>query len=83
MTHFTRPGQWLRASSFAPLPVLLLAPLAPALAHHPFGMGEGAELNGWKGLLSAIGHHWGYPNSVDRYQGLTDLSLRVLTNCCS
>ena len=26
---------------------------------------------------------WGYPNSVDRSQGLTNLSLRVLTNCCS
>jgi hypothetical protein len=26
---------------------------------------------------------WGYPNSVDSSQGLTGLSLRVLTNCCS
>jgi hypothetical protein len=26
---------------------------------------------------------WGYLDSVDRSQGLTDLSLRVLTNCCS
>ena len=39
------------------LPVLALA-LFPhtALAHHPFGMSEGAELNGWQGLLSGIGH---------------------------
>lgn len=26
---------------------------------------------------------WGCPNSVDRYQGLADSSLRVLMNCCS
>jgi hypothetical protein len=25
---------------------------------------------------------WGYPDSVDRSQSLTDLSLRALTNCC-
>jgi hypothetical protein len=26
---------------------------------------------------------WGYPDSVDSSQGLTDLSVRVLMNCCS
>jgi urease accessory protein len=36
--------------------VLVLAQVAPALAHHPFGMAEGAEINGWQGLLSGIGH---------------------------
>ena len=56
MTHLTRAGQWLRAGALATAPVLLLAPLAPALAHHPFGMRDGAELNGWQGLLSGIGH---------------------------
>jgi len=76
VTHFTRPGQWLRASSFAALPVLLLAPLAPALAHHPFGMGEGAELNGWKGLLSAIGHHLLGPDHVLLLLALTFVGLR-------
>lgn len=36
---------------------LLLALLhPPALAHHPFGMSAGAELNAWQGLLSGIGH---------------------------
>ena len=37
--------------------VLLLASLfTPALAHHPFGMAEGGDLNAWQGLLSGIGH---------------------------
>ena len=36
---------------------LLLASLqSAALAHHPFGMSAGAELNAWQGLLSGIGH---------------------------
>ena len=36
---------------------LLLASLfTPALAHHPFGMAEGANVNAWQGLLSGIGH---------------------------
>jgi hypothetical protein len=26
---------------------------------------------------------WGYPDSVDRCQGPTSLSVRVLMNCCS
>jgi hypothetical protein len=26
---------------------------------------------------------WGYPDSVDRCQGSTGLSVRVLMNCCS
>ncbi|MEB3277138.1 MAG: HupE/UreJ family protein [Cyanobacteriota bacterium] len=37
--------------------VLLLAALfTPALAHHPFGLAEGASLNAWQGLASGIGH---------------------------
>jgi len=41
----------------AALPVLALGLFhPPVLAHHPFGMGEGAELNGWQGVLSGIGH---------------------------
>lgn len=36
---------------------LLLASLqAPALAHHPFGVEAAANLNGWQGLLSGMGH---------------------------
>ena len=26
---------------------------------------------------------WSYPNSVDRYQGFTVVSVRVAMNCCS
>jgi len=33
-----------------------------------------------EGLYSAT---WGYPDSVDRCQGPTSLSVRVLMNCCS
>lgn len=41
----------------ASLPALALALFHhPALAHHPFGMGEASELSGWQGLLSGIGH---------------------------
>ena len=36
------------------LAVLLLA--SPAFAHHPFGMGDSAELPPLQGLLSGIGH---------------------------
>jgi urease accessory protein len=42
------------AATSAPLLALGLA--APALAHHPLGMAEGAELSPWQGLLSGIGH---------------------------
>ena len=27
--------------------------------------------------------HWSYPDSVDRCQGFTGESVRVLMNCCS
>ena len=30
--------------------------ISPALAHHPFGMGEGSELSILQGLASGIGH---------------------------
>ena len=36
--------------------LLLLSLAAPALAHHPFGMPEGSDLNAWQGLMSGIGH---------------------------
>jgi urease accessory protein len=37
--------------------LLVLASLfSPALAHHPFAMSAGADLNAWQGLLSGIGH---------------------------
>lgn len=56
MTISKAAGGRLRAAVIAAAPVLVLAQVAPALAHHPFGMAEGAELNGWQGLLSGIGH---------------------------
>ncbi|MFM1901805.1 MAG: hypothetical protein RLZZ216_2381, partial [Cyanobacteriota bacterium] len=36
--------------------LLLWSLAAPALAHHPFGMAEGSQLNAWQGLVSGIGH---------------------------
>ena len=36
------------------IPLLLLG--SPALAHHPFGMGDSSQLTGWTGLISGIGH---------------------------
>jgi urease accessory protein len=56
MTISKAAGGRLRAALIAAAPVLVLAQVAPALAHHPFGMAEGAEINGWQGLLSGIGH---------------------------
>ena len=36
------------------IPLLLLG--SPAIAHHPFGMGDSSQLTGWTGLISGIGH---------------------------
>ena len=33
--------------------------------------------------FSRLQFSWSYPDSVDRYQGFTGESLRVLMNCCS
>ena len=30
--------------------------MQPALAHHPFAMGDSTTLNGWQGFLSGVGH---------------------------
>lgn len=56
MTISPAAGGRLRAAVLAATSLLLLAPLAPALAHHPFGMKDGADLSAWQGLLSGIGH---------------------------
>lgn len=56
MTISLGSGGRLRAAVLAATPLLLLAPLAPALAHHPFGLKDAAELSAWQGLLSGIGH---------------------------
>jgi urease accessory protein len=56
MTMSKTAGGRLRAAAIAAAPLLVLAQVAPALAHHPFGLAQGAELNGWQGLLSGIGH---------------------------
>ena len=34
-------------------------------------------------LLKLQGNGWSYPDSVDRCQGFTGESVRVLMNCCS
>ncbi len=43
-------------ASLVPLFFLLTFLADPALAHHPFGMGDSSELSAWKALLSGIGH---------------------------
>lgn len=45
-----------RLSILVPLFFLLTFLANPALAHHPFGMGESSELSAWQALLSGIGH---------------------------
>ena len=35
---------------------LLFVFIKPALAHHPFGMGESSDLSVWQSLLSGVGH---------------------------
>lgn len=56
MTMSKAAGGRLRAAAVAAAPLLVLAPIAPALAHHPFGLDKVAELNSWQGLVSGIGH---------------------------
>ena len=43
-------------AGLVPLFFLLTFLADPALAHHPFGMGDSSELSAWKALLSGIGH---------------------------
>ena len=54
MTFVQATARPLRIGAVVLLTVLLLA--SPALAHHPFGMGDSSELTAWQGLLSGIGH---------------------------
>ena len=35
---------------------LFFAFMTPALAHHPFGMGDSSDLSAWQAVLSGIGH---------------------------
>ena len=43
-------------SVLVPLFFLLTFLADPALAHHPFGMGDSSELSAWEALISGIGH---------------------------
>ena len=45
-----------RLAIFVPLFFILTFLANPALAHHPFGMGDSSELSAWQALLSGIGH---------------------------
>ena len=45
-----------RLGTLVPLFFLITFLAYPALAHHPFGMGDSSELSGWQALLSGIGH---------------------------
>jgi len=56
MTMSRAAGSRLRAVMVAAVPLLVVASVAPAQAHHPFGLAEGSQLNGWQGLLSGMGH---------------------------
>jgi hypothetical protein len=44
-------------------------------------LGQQPDLDPLLNLLTLL--MWGYPDSVDRCQGSTGLSVRVLMNCCS
>ena len=46
----------LRAAVVASLGLVAASLLSPALAHHPFGMGDSTDLSSLQGLLSGIGH---------------------------
>jgi len=46
----------LRAGVVASLGLVAASLLSPAHAHHPFGMGDSADLSALQGLLSGIGH---------------------------
>jgi len=37
----------------------------------------------WRGVYTDASGKWDYPDSVDRCQGSTCESVRVLMNCCS
>ena len=54
MTFVQATARPLRIGAVVLFAALLLA--SPALAHHPFGMGDSSELTEWQGLLSGIGH---------------------------
>ena len=54
MTFVQATARPLRTGAVVLFAALLLA--SPALAHHPFGMGDSSELTEWQGLLSGIGH---------------------------
>jgi len=56
MTMSRAAGSRLRAAMVVAVPLLVVGSMAPAQAHHPFGLAEGTQLNGWQGLLSGIGH---------------------------
>ena len=43
-------------AGLVPLFFLLTFLADPALAHHPFGMGDSSELSDWQAVLSGIGH---------------------------
>ena len=54
MNTFSASPRTLRVAAMAVVPLLLMG--SPALAHHPFGMGDNGTLTAWQGLLSGIGH---------------------------
>ena len=54
MNTFSASPRTLRVAAMAVVPLLLMG--SPALAHHPFGMGDSGTLTAWQGLLSGIGH---------------------------
>ena len=54
MTFVQATARPLRIGSVVLFAALLLA--SPALAHHPFGMGDSSALTAWQGLLSGLGH---------------------------
>jgi hypothetical protein len=59
------------------LKLSLAGTAAVALASLPLGITPASAAKVTEGTT------WSYPDSVDRYQGFTVVSVRVAMNCCS
>ena len=56
MNALTKSNSLLRTGAMAAMGLVAISLFSPALAHHPFGMGESTGLTALQGLLSGIGH---------------------------
>ncbi|MEB3254233.1 MAG: HupE/UreJ family protein [Synechococcus sp.] len=56
MNALTKSNSLLRTGAMAAMGLVAVSLFSPALAHHPFGMGDSTGLTALQGLLSGIGH---------------------------